>query len=76
MNGTNSRFLKSRKQQVMIEMSLSGREERVLYKREVSCSSCPILLRASDDQRYLELEYPELCRLLFELQNVRQKEIE
>ena len=54
-------------------MSLSGREETVKYRTEMSCSS-PNLLRASDDQRSLEFEYPELCRLLFKKQRFSRTE--
>ena len=46
-------------------IGLSGQEETIKYRREVSCSSSPSLLRGSDDQGSLELEYPELCILLF-----------
>ena len=40
----------------------------------MSCGSSPNLLRASDDQRSLELEYPEFCRLLFGKKSVSRKE--
>ena len=46
-------------------IGLSGQEETIKYRREVSCSSSPSLLRGSDDHESLELEYPELCILLF-----------
>ena len=40
----------------------------------MSYSSSPSLLRGSDDQRSLELEYPELCTLLFGKQIIGRKE--
>ena len=41
----------------------------------MSCSSSPIFLRARDDQRSLDLEYPELSsRLFIGNQNVSRKE--
>ena len=46
-----------------LSMCLCGREEIVLYRRQLSCSSSTNLLRASDDHRSAELEYPELCKL-------------
>ena len=55
-------------------IGLSGQEETIKYRREVSCSSSPSLLRGSDDQRSLELEYPELCILLFGKQIIGRKE--
>ena len=53
-----------------LSMGVSGQEETVKYRRELSCSSFPILLRARDNPRSLEFEYPELCRLLFGKQRV------
>ena len=53
---------------------LSGREEIVHYRRELSCGSSTNLLRASDDHRSAELDYPELCKLLFGKQRVSRKE--
>ena len=50
-----------------------SREEIVQYRREVSYSSSPNLLRASDDQRSVDLEYPELYKLLFRKQKVSQR---
>ena len=55
-------------------MGVFGREEIVQNRREVSYSSSPSLLRGSDDQRGLELEYPELYKLLFRKQKVSRKE--
>ena len=55
-------------------MCLSGSEEIVHYRRELSCISSTTLLRASDDHRSAELEYPELCKLLFGKQRVSRKE--
>ena len=55
-------------------MGVFGREEIVQNKREVSYSSSPNLLRASDDQRSVDLEYPELYKLLFRKQKVSRKE--
>ena len=55
-------------------IGLSGQEETVKYRREVSCSSSLSLLRGSDDQRSLDLEYPELCILLFGKQIIGRKE--
>ena len=57
-----------------LSIGLPGPEETVKYKREVSFSSSPSLLRGSDDQRSLELEYPELCILLFGNQIIGRKE--
>ena len=51
-----------------------GREEIVQNRREVSCSSSPNMLRWSEDQRGLELEYPKLCTLLYGKQRVSWKE--
>ena len=51
-----------------------SREEIVQYRRELSYSSSPNLLRASDDQRSVDLEYPELYKLLFRKQKVSRKE--
>ena len=50
-----------------------SREEIVQYRREVSYSSSPNFLRAKDDQRGLEFEYPKLCGLLFRKQKVSRK---
>ena len=55
-------------------MCLSGREEIVQCRRELSCSSSTNLLRANDDHRSAELDYPELCKLLFGKQRVSRKE--
>ena len=55
-------------------MGVFGREEIVQNRREVSYSSSPNLLKASDVQRGLELEYPELYKLLFRKQKVSRKE--
>ena len=55
-------------------MCLSGREEIVQYRWELSCSSSTNLLRASDDHRSAKLEYPELCKLLFGKRRVSRKE--
>ena len=55
-------------------IGLSGQEETIKYRRKVSCSSSPSLLRGSDDQRSLELEYTELCILLFGKQIIGRKE--
>ena len=55
-------------------IGFSGQEKTVKYRREVSCSSSPSLLRGSDDQRGLELEYTELYKLLFRKQTVSRKE--
>ena len=55
-------------------MCLSGREEIVHYRRELSCISSTTLLRATDGHRGAELEYPELCKLLFGKQRVSRKE--
>ena len=57
-----------------LSIGLSGQEETVKYRKEVSFSSSPCLLRESDDQRSLELEYPELCTLLFGKQRVSRNE--
>ena len=57
-----------------LSMCLSGREEIVHYRRELSCSSSTNLLRASDDHRSAELDYPELCKLLFGKQRVSRRE--
>ena len=54
-----------------------GREEIVQYRRELSYSSSPNLLRAKDDQRSLELEYPKLCTQLFgKPKSQSEKEVE
>ena len=55
-------------------MGVLGREEIVQNRSEVSYSSSPNLLRAKDDQRSLELEYPELYKLLFGKQGVSRTE--
>ena len=55
-------------------MGVFGQEEIVQYRRELSYSSSPNLLRAKDDQRSLELEDPKLCTLLFGKQRVSRKE--
>ena len=55
-------------------IGLSGQEETIKCRREVSCSSSPSLLRGSDDHKSLELEYPELYKLLFRKQKVSRKE--
>ena len=57
-----------------LSMCLSGREEIVQYRWELSSSSSTNLLRASDDHRSAELEYPELCKLLIGKQSVSRKE--
>ena len=57
-----------------LSIGLSGQEEIVQYRREVSCSSSLNFLRGSSDQRSQELECPELCRLVFEKQRVSRKE--
>ena len=57
-----------------LSIGLSGQEEILQYRREVSCSSSPNFLRWSGDQRSLELEYPELCTMLFTKQKVSWKE--
>ena len=57
-----------------LSIGLSGQEETVKYRRELSCSSSPSLLGESDDQRSLALEYPELCILLFGKQIIGRKE--
>ena len=44
-------------------IGLFGQEKVVQFRREVSCSSSPNFLKASDDQR--SLEYPELSSRLF-----------
>ena len=56
-----------------LSMCSSGREEIVQYRREVSRSSLPNLLRLSDHRRGLVLEYPEMYTLLFGKQNVSRK---
>ena len=55
-------------------IGLSGQEETIKYRGEVSYSSSPNLLRASDDQRSVDLEYPELYKLLSRKQKVSRKE--
>ena len=56
-------------------MCLSGQEEIVHYRRELSCISSTTLLRASsDDHRSEELDYPQLCKLLIGKQSVSRKE--
>ena len=54
---------------------LNWPRKTVKYKWDLSCSSSPNLLRASDDQRSLEFEYPELCSLVFKKQRVIRKEM-
>ena len=55
-------------------MRLTGQQEIIKYRREVSYGFFPYLLRESDDQRSVDLEYPELCGLLFGKQRVSRKE--
>ena len=57
-----------------LTMGVSGQEEIVQFRRKVSCNSPPNLLKESDDQRRLQLEYPELCKLLFGKRSVNRKE--
>ena len=59
--------------QNQFSIGLTGREKTVKYMREMSCSSSPNELRASDDQRSLEFEYHELCSLVFKQQRVSRK---
>ena len=56
-----------------LSMCLSGREEIFQYTLELSCSSSTNLLRASDDHRSAELDYPELYKLLIGKQSVSRK---
>ena len=58
-----------------LSMCLSGRKKIVQYRRQLSCSSSTNLLRSSDDHGSVELDYPELCKLLFGKQRVSRKEI-
>ena len=44
-------------------MRLTGQQEVIKYRREVSYGSFRNLLREIDDQRSVDLDYPELCGL-------------
>ena len=54
-------------------MRLTGQQEIIKYRREESYSSFPNLLRESDDQRSVDLEYPDLCGLFFGKQRVSRR---
>ena len=55
-------------------MRLTGQQEVIKYRREVSHGSFRNLLREIDDQRSVDMEYPELCGLFFGKQRVSRKE--
>ena len=55
-------------------MRLTGQQKIIKYRREVSYGFFPNRLRESDDQRSVDLEYPELCGLFFGKQRVSRKE--